>query len=152
MSLVFQPDIPKKKIVFINYHVICFLCYNQKNSEGLNMKLLDQYFELQQELYEYFGYKEDWVVIPLDDGREYYWTLFEDEDGSGFVNFADTVEKLQDRDAGEYYQYSIYQQRFLPKWVYRGEKYTMISVNTHVDGNKFLQIFDNAKEIKETED
>ncbi len=33
--------------------------------------------------------------------------------------------------------------------VYRGQDYTMISVDTHVDGNKFLQIFDNKKEVKE---
>jgi hypothetical protein len=112
------------------------------------MKLLDAYFNLQQEIFDYFDYQEDWVAIPLDDGREYYWTLTEDEDGSGFVTFSETIEKLQDKDAGQYYCHSIYQQRFLPKWVYRGEVFTMICVNTHVDGNKFLQIFDNAKEIK----
>lgn len=47
------------------------------------------------------------------------------------------------------YSNEIYTQRFLPKWVYRGKDYTMICVDTHTDGNKFLQIFDNSKEIRE---
>jgi len=46
-----------------------------------------------------------------------------------------------------FYRNDIYTQRFLSKWVYRGEDYTMICVDTHTDGNKFLQIFNNKKEI-----
>ena len=41
------------------------------------MKLLDQYFKLQKEIYDYFGYKEDWVVIPLYDNREFSHALRE---------------------------------------------------------------------------
>jgi hypothetical protein len=66
----------------------------------------------------------------------------------GEVKFAETIEALDDWEAGEYYSNEIYTQRFLPKWVYRTDDYTMICVDTHVDGNKFLQIFDNAKEVK----
>jgi hypothetical protein len=36
------------------------------------MKLLTQYFALQKQIYEYFGYTEDWKTIPLDDSTEYY--------------------------------------------------------------------------------
>lgn len=110
------------------------------------MKLFDEYFKLQKEIFDHFGYVEDWVVIPLDDAREYYWTI---EDGdTGSVRFAESKELLEDEEAGEYYSNEIYTQRFLPKWVYRTDDYTMICVDTHTDGNKFLQIFDNAKEIK----
>lgn len=109
------------------------------------MKLLDDYIKLQNQVYEYFGYKEDWVAIPIDDGRKYYWFLIQEEDGSGFVRFAETKEKLMDELAMDYYENDIYTQRFLPKWVYEGEDYTMICVDTHTDGNKFLQIFDNKK-------
>ena len=49
------------------------------------MKLLDDYFKLQKEVYDYFGYVEDWVVIPLEDGTEYFWKLHE---GYGIVKFA----------------------------------------------------------------
>lgn len=113
------------------------------------MKLLDDYLSLEKQVHSYFGYVEDWVAIPIDDAREYYWHLT----GEGYgdcVNFAKdpkcVFEEAMTKEDG--YSNDIYTQRFLPKWVYRGEDYTMIVVDTHVDGNKFLQIFDNAKEIK----
>lgn len=36
------------------------------------MKLIDEYFERKEEVHNYFGYVEDWVSIPLEDGRDYY--------------------------------------------------------------------------------
>jgi hypothetical protein len=109
------------------------------------MQLLDSYEALRKEVFDYFGYIEDWRVLPLDDARKYYWHLTDDE-RSGSVRFAETKERLEDEDAGEYYENEIYTQRHLPKWVYRGEEYTMICVDTHTDGNQFLQIFTNSKE------
>jgi len=104
------------------------------------IELIDKYFKLQKEIYDYFGYVEDWVVIPIDDARSYFWRLTEHE-----VQFADTEKELEDCD-GNYYINKIYTQRFLPKWVYRGADYTMICVDTRTDGNKFLQIFNNSNE------
>ena len=109
------------------------------------MELLDKYSKAKEELFEYFGYKEDWTVIPIDDSTEYFWEL--EGEGPGNVYFAFTEEALVERD-GTHYENEIYTQRFLPKWVYRGKDYTMVCVDTHTDGNKFLQIFDNKKEIK----
>lgn len=103
------------------------------------MKLLDEYFELQKEIYKYFGYVEDWVVIPMDDSRQYYWYLSDDNQ----VHFADTEKELKNQD-GNYYINEVYRQRFLPKWIYEADEYTMICVDTHTDGNKFLQIFSNS--------
>ena len=114
------------------------------------MELLKDYFRLQQEIYDYFGYVEDWKVIPLDDCTDYYWKLIEHGDGRGEVMFAEGIEAL-DSD-GDYYVNSIYTQRFLPKWVYRGKDYTMICLDTHVDGNKLLRVFDNKKEHKKQEE
>ncbi len=105
------------------------------------MKLLDDFFEIRKKIHDHFGYVEDWVVIPLDDAREYFWY----EDGSQ-VRFADSEEELFDEDEGNYYEHEIYTQRHLPKWVYRTDDYTMICVDTNADGNHFLQIFDNTKE------
>jgi len=110
------------------------------------MELLDDYFKLQKEIYNHFGYVEDWVAIPLDDARDYVWKIEGGDEGS--VLFADSIEQLNDEEAGDYYSNEIYTQRFLPKWVYRSEDYTMICVDTHTDGNKFLQVFDNSKEVK----
>lgn len=49
---------------------------------------------------------------------------------------------------GSYYTAEIYTQRFLPKWIYRTDNHTLVCMDTHVDGNKFLGIFDNNKESK----
>lgn len=106
------------------------------------MKLLDDYFKLEKEIHDYFGYVEDWVKIPLNNDTEYYWAV----DGNNRVVFAENKESLINLD-GNHYQNEVYTQRFLPKWVYRGPEYTMICVDTRTDGNKFLSVFDNAKEV-----
>jgi hypothetical protein len=110
------------------------------------MKLLKDYLQKQQELFDYFGYVENWKAIPVDNATMYVWQLITEEDGSGEVRFANSVEQLLDEAAGDYYSNEIYTQRHLEKWVYRGADYTLIVVDTHTDGNKFLQIFDNSKE------
>lgn len=110
------------------------------------MKLLDDYFKIQKEIYDYFGYKEDWVVIPIDDARQYYWHLTNEGYGDK-VLFAKDKNNVFEGTNEDGYSNEIYTQRFLPKWVYRGKDFTMICVDTHTDGNKFLQIFDNSKEI-----
>ncbi len=117
------------------------------------MKLLDDYFKTQNEIFDYFGYREDWRVIPIDDSREMFWQL--DGEGPGEVLYSQTAERLKAGREGEdspgeaLYANEIYTQRHLPKWVYRGKDFTMVCVDTHTDGNQFLQIFDNAKEVKE---
>jgi len=107
------------------------------------MELLDKFNAVRQEIFNYFGYKEDWRVLPLDDAREYFWSL--DGLGPGTVKFADTEDELKD-ESGNYYEDEIYTQRHLPQWVYRGEHFTMVVVDTNTDGNQFLRIFDNDKE------
>lgn len=108
------------------------------------MEQLDKFNGIKQEIFDYFGYVEDWVTIPIDDAREYYWTLHENKYGGGRVTFSETEEEHND---DPFYENDIYTQRFLKKWVYRGKDFTMICVDTHTDGNKFLQIFDNNKEM-----
>jgi len=108
------------------------------------MKLLKEYFTLQNKIYKYFGYVEDWVKIPLNDLTEYLWIINEHE---GFIRYAETEEKLY--SDGDYYEDEIYTQRFLPKWVYYGKEFTMVCADTHTDGNKFLHVFDNSKKREE---
>lgn len=114
--------------------------------------LLEEYYNIRQQIFDYFGYVEDWRVIPFDDCRQMFWMLEQDSDGSGSVFYHETKEALplteEAEHAGQYYQSDVYTQRHLPKWVYRGEKFTMICTDPGVDGNKFLSIFDNEKEIK----
>ena len=110
------------------------------------MNILDNYFELQQKIYDYFGYQEDWLVIPIEDRREYVWVLNEQGGTVGFAKEPITEDLME---KGEYYEDEIFTYRHLSKWVYEAEDYTMILVDTHTDGNKFLAIFSNAKRQKE---
>jgi len=120
---------------------------NRRSSEDNGAAArIDNFFNSERAMHSYFGYVEDWVKIPLEDARDYFWYVDED---SGFVRFAEEKENLEDLEVGDYYEREIYTQRFLPKYVYRTDDYTMISVDTHTDGNKFLQIFDNAKQCQE---
>lgn len=111
------------------------------------MNIIDEYFKLQKTVHDYFGYVEDWKIIPLSDLRGYYWHITNENDGS--VLFSDYRENLTKDGLENYYEYSIYTQRFLPKYVYRGDEYTLVSSDTHTDGNKVLAIFDNKLEVTE---
>jgi len=116
----------------------------------MNLKQkLKQYFEIQDEIYKYFGYVEDWVVIPLHYCLNDYWFI-DGDDQNGTVFWSPHSFTTESLEKGEtLYSGTIYTQRFLPKWVYRTDDYTMISVDTQCDGNKFLMIFDNKLECKD---
>lgn len=110
--------------------------------------VLNDYQDSLDAIHKYFDYKEDWVRIPLENMTNQHWMLIEGSDGSGrgrvvYFDHPFTEDVIVD---GAIYSGSIYTQRFLPKWTYRGKDYTMISVDTHTDGNKFLMIFDNTLE------
>lgn len=107
------------------------------------MQLLKDYFNIQNLIYEYFDYNEACTVFPIEDSTRYYWALY--GEGPGSVMFADTEAELH-AATGNFYIDEIYTYRHYSKWVYRGEMYTMVLVDTQTDGNKFLRIFDNANE------
>jgi phosphoribosyl-AMP cyclohydrolase len=110
--------------------------------------IIEQYFALQEEVFKYFGYVQDWKVIPLDPQMYRHWMICGAEDDSSTkIVYSDEPFTKESVEAGEkIYGGTIYTQRFLPKWVYRGEKYTMIAVDTHCDDNKMLMVFSNDKE------
>ena len=110
------------------------------------MKLLDEYFRLQKEVHDYFGYVENWRVIPLDDQTDMYWRL--NGEGPGTVTYANSPEELESEE-GNCYEDEIYTQRFLTKWVYRGKDYTLVCCDPHTDMNTFLRVFENTKEKPE---
>lgn len=90
------------------------------------------------------GFVEDWVVYAIEDRTDMAWTVNELEKR---VRFAEDKEHLLDDDEN-YYEDEIIHQRFYDKWIYKGEKLTMIMVDTHTDGNCFFAFYDNEKEIK----
>ena len=103
------------------------------------MNLLDKYLQIQEEIFDYFGYVEDWSAFPIEDAREYYWSC-----DRKIVCFADTEEELAAQQ-GNYYETEVYTYRHIKQYIYEGEDYTMILNDTCTDGNKFLSIFDNDK-------
>jgi hypothetical protein len=41
------------------------------------MKLLNNFNTAKQAIYEHVGFKEDWVVYPIDDRTEMLWKITE---------------------------------------------------------------------------
>jgi len=106
------------------------------------MDLMKKFNSAKQAIYDHVGFKEDWVIYPIDDNTEMFWKI-----AGGDVKYAKSMEQF--RSDGDYYEDEIYTQRFYDKHVYRGDKLTLIFVDTHVDGNKFFAIFNNENELKE---
>jgi len=106
------------------------------------MQLLTDYFELQQRIYTYFGYVEEWQVFPLEDSTKYWWFI-----SNTCVHFATTREKLNDEE--ERNMDELFHYRGTSQAVFEGEEYTLIVVDTYTDGNKFLSIFDNKKRVRD---
>jgi hypothetical protein len=105
------------------------------------MKLIENYKAALQDIYDHVGFKEDWVICPIDDQTDSYWNT----DGEN-VKWADTVEEFETEN-GNFYQDEVYKQRFYSKWVYEGELFTMIFCNPHTDGMTWFRIFNNSKRI-----
>jgi len=113
------------------------------------MKQLIAYKEALKEIYDYFGFVEDWSVFPLEDATAYWWFI-----ERGCVFYFDSLEAYEQRDESHTYVVEILHHRFYPNAIYEGKdnKYTMIIVDTNTDGNKFLQIFDNSKKVEPIKD
>lgn len=107
------------------------------------MNLMVNFEKAKQDLYDHVGFKKDWVVYAAEDRTDMLWIVNELDE---YVRYAKTKEEIY--SDGDYYKDQIYTQRFYKKWVYRGEKLTMIMVDTHTDGNRFFAFYDNEKEIK----
>lgn len=59
------------------------------------MELYDKFEESRQAVFDYFGYVEDWVVIPLDDKTDYFWELDQNENGGVKLFTAILLKKLK---------------------------------------------------------
>jgi hypothetical protein len=105
------------------------------------MTLIENYNKALQDIYDHVGFEEDYVIYPIDDSTENFWTVDDDS-----VKYGPSIDVLESN--GDFYQDDIYKQRFYDKWVYRGDDITMIFCDPGVDGMKYFRIFDNLKEIK----
>ena len=104
-------------------------------------KWIDSYFELEEKIFKEFGYEEDWRRFPIVDSRDDEWYFT-----GHSVIFHETLtpEIIESMD---YYQNEVYTYRHLDKYVYHVDELTMMLVATGCDGNIYLQIFDNNKEV-----
>lgn len=101
-------------------------------------ELLQKLVETEAHIHQYFGYVEDWQVCPIQDHTDYYWYT---RDGIVYYGGdADTTLSV----AGWHNRYG---DEIIGGAVWKGEHFTMINVDTHTDGNKFLFVFDNAKQL-----
>lgn len=92
---------------------------------------LQQIKQLTDQVYEYFGYPGDWVLMTLDDCTQHPWYINGDrvyfQDGDDwFFNY------LLNRSTSD---------------VYSGDGFTMIATDTLSDDNKLLQVFDNKRNV-----
>lgn len=102
------------------------------------MELLDRYFVLQQQIYDYFGYEPGGPLLPLTDDTTYYWSI----DGD-IVRFGETPDH-------DKWQYDYVGLPGVSKrgWIYPGEEFTLLVVDTETSGNKVLAVFDNARRVE----
>lgn len=107
------------------------------------MNLMKDYNKAKQAIYDHVEFVEDWVVCPMDDRTDMYWSI----DGDT-VKYAKTKEELLAED-DNYYEDEIYTQRFYKKHIYVGVELTMVFCDTHTDGMKYFAVFSNDKEVKE---
>lgn len=103
------------------------------------MKLLDQFNKIQQEIYDYFGYKEGWHVYPINDRRNMLWCIH-----NNLVHEWGSKEAYVSKDESNYYTSEIITNS-PNSGVYQSSDFTAILVDTNTDNNKFLDIYDNKK-------
>lgn len=110
----------------------------------MNIKnLLNRYQEIEQQIYNYFGYEEEWRKMPLDDCTEYFWCF----DGNGNVHYCEAKNKTLAKEIIKKGEHS-YSDKIRKNIIHIKCDLTLICLNTNCDFNVFLSIFDNSKEIK----
>lgn len=104
---------------------------------------IDRYFALGVEIRKHLAYQEVWRSFPLTDEREMYWCV---DGGSILLSTArDTLERwlLTDDDSGECYTFEI-----VKAGVFRTPEVTAVRVDTHTDGNVYLMLVRNDRELR----
>lgn len=107
------------------------------------MKLLDDYRNALLEIYKHISFVEEWRVYPIDDCSEKYWYIKRFDE----IVYFDTRQDYESNNESHKYSNDIINRGVVGKGIFRGELFTGILADTNTDGNKFLSIFDNEKEM-----
>lgn len=110
---------------------------------------------LEEEILEKLGFIKQWRDYKLRDRTEEYWRI----ENNSVVTAANKVA-LQSGLAdmgfwdGDFYEVSedYCQDQIINDLIFRIEDYTAIAVDTQMDRNSYLDIFDNQKELKTDEE
>lgn len=99
---------------------------------------ITQYFSLENEINEFFGFKGEWRQFPLNDSRDMHWKI-----DSGELYYYE--EELTDEvlDDGAYYAAKVRRNH-----VYRKDGLVLVVADTNCDFNIYAYIFDEKKESK----
>lgn len=111
-------------------------------------ELLSRYNELESQILNYFGYQQEWTMLPLDDMTMMYWMLADDKVvWSDKLLTAETVEKgMEIYDAVAYIAFNMTE-----RWIWTKDDYTLLRVNTRSDNNHLLMVFDNSRQVTDRE-
>jgi hypothetical protein len=113
---------------------------------------IDQYFALEEDIKEAFGWKESWKLLPLADDRNCYWMLAggNKETGRGSTLVCDSEPiTIESAKKGAVSGSEIYTQQNHDRWIFRAGGVVLIPIDTQTDGNVLLSLLDEAKEIKD---
>ena len=104
-------------------------------------ELLTKHEQIYDEVFTYFGYKGNWRELLIADKTDVFWYISENAEE---VRYSYQPLIPEDRHNTDY---SAYIMQNLCYNICRGNDYTMIAIDTECDGNCFLAIFDNTKEL-----
>lgn len=104
-------------------------------------KMINEFNKARTQLFSHVGFKEDWVILPIEDLSGYYWKI---KNNKVLYGLKHDVEK----ETGNHYADEIFKQRFYDKWTYEGKELTMIFCDPHVDGVQWFKFFENKLRLK----
>lgn len=110
-------------------------------------ELLSRYNELESQILNYFGYQQEWTMLPLDDMTMMSWMLVTNR-----VIWSDkplTVEIIKDGEIYDAFAFAAF--NMVQRWVWEKEDYTLLRVDTRSDNNYLLMVFDNSRRVIDPE-
>lgn len=106
---------------------------------------LEKYLELEEEIFKEFGYEQTWHRYPIQVETDSYWLV------TGLYNevYVYSPKPFSKKSIESGKEISSATIQGLSTGMWKTETHTMVLLDTHVDGNIWLFVFDNEKECKD---
>jgi len=108
----------------------------------MSLELIKDYNKSLQAIYDHVGFEEDWVMYPIFDDTNAFWSVCET---TRVIKYAYSMEQYN--SDSDYYTDELYTQRFYDKHVYVGQTFTMVFSDLHIGSMKWFVLFSNDKRI-----